>query len=331
MRTDKHLVVLIALVLCAITLNATGTDHYVDAISGSDATGDGSQGSPWKTLTYATNTTVGESPCVIHIAPGVYSPSANGETFPIVFLRGTGELRGSGSDVTIIDAEGTYRVMQLTLDNGTVSDLTITGGGHPTKNHNGGGISAYCAGGTIHLERCVVRDNYKGRGLDTGLTAGTYIITDCQFINNNGPDDGSGAGINIANFVTMTMTNCLVANNTTYDDPRFRGGGLFIASDTHVTLINCTIVNNIKDGVYMANFRSTVGIYNCILWRNNDDIRKNEAGNGHLTISHCNISDGDGLGENGNISQDPLFVTGAQGDYYLSHAGVNSKKKEKRK
>jgi len=326
----------IALALCPIALNATGTYHYVDAINGSDSTGDGTEGGPWRTLTYATSQTnhtgTEEDPCVMHVAPGVYSPSTNGETFPIEFKHSaittvrSGELQGSGSDVTIIDAEGTYRVLDISLNNGTLSDLTITGGGHPTKDHNGGGIRAYCAGGTIYLERCVVRDNIDGLGLITVIRAGSYRITDCQFVNNIGPDDCAGAGIRVDTDVTMTMTNCLVANNSVYS-PFWKGGGVSAIGAMHLTLVNCTIVGNFKHGVYSD--IGNVKLYNCIVWNNDDDICGNDA---DLTISHCNISDGDGLGENGNISQDPLFVTGPQGDYYLSHADVNSKKKqEKRK
>ena len=335
MRTENLLVVVIALALCAIALNATGSDWYVDAINGSDSTGDGTEGNPWKTLTYATSQTnqtgTEEDPCVMYVAPGVYSPSTNGETFPIEFKHAAittvrcGEFRGSGSDVTIIDAEGTYRVLDISLNNGTVSDLTITGGGHPTKDL-GGGIRAYGSWGVIKIERCVIRDNSRGRGLSAVNHPSSYEITDCQFINNNGSSTQSGAGISIGYDITMTMTNCLIDNNRVLGDRV--GGGLCIAADTHVTLINCTIVNNHKHGVYMSEWRTVVRLYNCILWDNYDDLHRDEGGDGQLIIRHCNISDGDGLGENGNISQDPLFVTGAKGDYYLSHAGVNSKKKE---
>ena len=32
---------------------AGATDYYVDAVSGSNSSGDGSSGSPWKTITHA--------------------------------------------------------------------------------------------------------------------------------------------------------------------------------------------------------------------------------------------------------------------------------------
>ena len=74
MRTDRLLVVVIALAFCAIALSATGADHYVDAVNGSDGNGGTSWEEAWKTLTYATSQTNGtgteEDPCVMHVAPG---------------------------------------------------------------------------------------------------------------------------------------------------------------------------------------------------------------------------------------------------------------------
>ena len=113
-RTTLPVLFLAATLAAVIPMNATGTDWYVDALNGSDSNGGTSWEDAWKTLTYATTATEGESPCVNHIGPGAYSPSTNGETFPIVFQRGTGELRGAGSDVTVLDAEGTYRVLEIT-------------------------------------------------------------------------------------------------------------------------------------------------------------------------------------------------------------------------
>jgi len=59
MRTDRLFVVLMGLALCAIALNAMATDWYVDAVNGSHTTGDGSQGNPWKSITFALDNTTG--------------------------------------------------------------------------------------------------------------------------------------------------------------------------------------------------------------------------------------------------------------------------------
>ena len=95
-----------------------------------------------------------------------------------------------------------------------------------------------------------------------------------------------------------------------------------------ITITNCTIVDNHKTGIYAQGTEGRVTIRNCIIWGNDDDLLL--TGTLDYSISHCNISDGDGLGENGNISEDPVFVTGPQGDYYLSHAGVNAEKKREK-
>lgn len=80
----------LVLVLWALMASLVfAADYYIDAIDGNDTTGDGSEASPWRTLTYANSQTQNRgteaNPVVLHALPGVYSPSTNGETFPIEF------------------------------------------------------------------------------------------------------------------------------------------------------------------------------------------------------------------------------------------------------
>ncbi len=311
MRANRLLVVVIALALCAIALSATGSDWYVDAVNGSDSSGDGTEGNPWKTITYAEAATADENLCALHLAPGVYSPSTNGETIPIVYQRGTASLLGSGAELTTIDGEGVYGVLEMTSDHGTLADLTITGGDN-VGTKVGGGIRT-CSYDWFYIERCVIRDNDNGAGLRT-TNHGSYHITDSQFIRNN--DQANGGGIRIAYWVNLTMTNCLIADNT-IPDASTAGGGIWSQASNYITLTNCTVINNSKHGIRIRSADSgRVRLNNCIFWGNDDDL---DVTGTELIISHCDISDGDGAGSDGNISQDPLFVTGPDGDYYLSH------------
>lgn len=59
---------------------ALTTDVYVDAVNGSDATGNGSAAAPWRTITHANS--VATQKALIHVLPGVYD-AALGESFPI--------------------------------------------------------------------------------------------------------------------------------------------------------------------------------------------------------------------------------------------------------
>jgi hypothetical protein len=75
------------------------TNIYVDAVSGSDATGNGSIGKPYKTLTKAVEVVdsaklLNPNGVTIHVQNGHYT-AANGEQFPIVIAKGTVAIDGT--------------------------------------------------------------------------------------------------------------------------------------------------------------------------------------------------------------------------------------------
>jgi Protein of unknown function (DUF1565) len=84
---------------CA-SLAAQSVDYHVDVNSGSDATGNGSVGAPWKTITHALNSTSGFRR--IRAAAGEYS-SATGESFPLS-LSPEAYIAGAGRGLTILRA-----------------------------------------------------------------------------------------------------------------------------------------------------------------------------------------------------------------------------------
>ncbi|HUT04263.1 MAG TPA: right-handed parallel beta-helix repeat-containing protein [bacterium] len=337
MTTRGFWVLLAALALAFSSLMAFADDYYIDPENGSDSTGGGSATAPWKTLTYANSQTkcqgTEENPVALHALAGVYSPSTNGETFPIEFQQYNtyppgggpatphyGILLGVGPHATIFDGEETELVLHTSGYYIAVSGLTITGG-------NAGGMrnsitSIMGSSGSFTLERCIIKDNSGGDGLKV-FDAGAVKVNDCVFTGNQDVGVNRGGAIALDPRQKQTITNCLIADNSTTAG---QGGGIVIEWGCRTTLINCTMARNSKHGIYAMTSNYYVKLYNCILWNNEDDICIE--GGVPCEIYHCNISDGDGQGENGNISQDPLFVTGAQGDYYLAHAGVNAKKKE---
>jgi hypothetical protein len=64
---------------------------------------------------------------------GVHSPSSSGETYPLTFPFGDLHLLGEGAGISVLDAEGTHRVITWDVPGaGTIADLTITGGDFPT-------------------------------------------------------------------------------------------------------------------------------------------------------------------------------------------------------
>jgi len=168
----------------------------------------------------------------------------------------------------------------------------------------GGGMSS-CHGPIIG---CVISGNsaLKGGGLsDCGS------ITNCTVSDNSANYDGGGL------YSCDALTNCVVSGNSAS-----LGGGLYDCGGYYLPIINCTISGNIaeEDGGGIYDCEDT--ITNCIVWGN-------EAGRDGDQVFDCDraliiyscIQEWAGGGE-GNISDDPLFVTGPLGDYYLSCEGA---------
>ena len=107
-----------------------------------------SEDSPFKTIEYAlwrlTSDTLNIN--TIYLMEGIYSPSTNGENFPVIMKRNV-NIVGSGEEVTILDANQTGRVITMEYCvNNAITNLTITGGlaeGDVYQDDFGGGMSLY--------------------------------------------------------------------------------------------------------------------------------------------------------------------------------------------
>jgi hypothetical protein len=64
------------------------------------------------------------------VSPGLYSPSASGETFPLLVNQNGLRLIGSGMGVSVLDAEQTAGVLAVAAVSGAgIHSFTVTGGG----------------------------------------------------------------------------------------------------------------------------------------------------------------------------------------------------------
>jgi hypothetical protein len=154
----------------------------------------------------------------------------------------------------------------------------------------GGGICSW--GGNPTIQGCEIISNYSAGGEGWG----------------NG---GSAYGGGVYCLSGSVIRNCLIVENIALAGMGIEAiGGGINAADT--TISNCTIFYNYGGhdsravgGVYG---NGTTTITNSILWRNADDLMD-------CSATYSCIEDGDS-GE-GNISEDPYFVSGRLGDYYL--------------
>ena len=294
--------------------------------------------SPFKTITNALwriAQSVG-TPYTIHLSEGVYSPSATGESFPII-LKSYVNISGSGEAVTIIDAEEMSRVMNIIGNESIIiSDMTITGGfaDDLTSGLNGGAILAEFSNFT--LDNVTISGNMAedyGGGIYMEESSPTF--TDLTISDNMSNDDGAGMYLkysdptmtdviisgNTANdhaggiqllYSNPTMTNVAISDNTADDD----GGGMYLRYSNPI-MTNVTISGNTAndDSGCMYLNRSSPTLKNSIIW-NNAPPSITISGDETPIISYSDI-EGGWEGE-GNIDTDPLFCNPGSGDYRLN-------------
>lgn len=211
-----------------------------------------------------------------------------------------------------------------------VKDGTYTGTGNKNLDYGGKAITVESENGA---DFTIIDCENDGSGFyfHSGET-NSSVVRGFTIRNGYAPDTGwGGGGIRIINGSSPTITNCTITDNYASND----GGGIYCNGGSP-SITNCTITGNgwVENGGGIFCFNgASVEIINSILWGSS-------AGDGSqiyigtftypstLSISYSDVQGGQsgvsvavGCTLNwlsGNIDADPLFVTGPQGDYYLS-------------
>jgi hypothetical protein len=126
---------------------------------------------PAEYATIATALVAAQAGDTIHLAPGTYSPSSNGESFPLQLDTGGLTLLGAGPGVSILDAEGSATVL-VCSGAARVAQLTITGG------HGDWGGAIDVSAGTPELDHLWIVENgalRRGSGINVWNDAAPYI------------------------------------------------------------------------------------------------------------------------------------------------------------
>ncbi|MHC4087997.1 MAG: right-handed parallel beta-helix repeat-containing protein [Planctomycetota bacterium] len=194
-----------------------------------------------------------------------------------------------GPEVTIIDGEGYYHVVQCVSGEGPntiIEGFTITGG-----NANGS-YPNDCGGGMY---------NYYS----------SPMVKNCNFKDNSATEDGGGM---FNDNSSPTLTNCIFFNNYAADV-----GGAMVMTNSNTKVTNCTFSGN--SAVYagaMRIYQSIPILTNCILWGNTASISGPEIyAPGETFIINYSDIEGGWSGE-GNIDINPLLRNVAKGDLSLS-------------
>jgi len=271
-------------------LHAPVSDYYVDAELGDDDN-DGLRDTPWRRIIHALGSVRGSEaiPVTIHIAPGIYSYTTNGETFPLR-MRDYVSLAGDDRETTVLDAGGFSSSVIFCANDEDVSiqGCTITGGdayGRSSGDGRGGifcqrcsptikgniiignsGSGLYCEDGSPVIEDNIITHNSAGIGIHCESDNWVMII-------HNAISDNNGYGISYGGYASSsairgnTITgnsasglNCYgsahIEGNTISDNG---GAGIYCRGDRHPVIHNNVISSNSIHGIYCQNSATIVG------------------------------------------------------------------------
>lgn len=204
----------------------------------------------------------------------------------------------SGNSVTSLeiycgDGAGIYCADHTTL---FITDSSISNNSaYSVVESRGGGISCWESSPTIN--NCAIAENSVVSDTNEGFGGGVFCFKS-----------------------SPTIINCPIIENTVKGN-RAYGGGICCWQGSGPTITNCTVTGNKSShkGGGMYSNDADAETANCIFWDNMADIADDEiyaGGDGHPEYTYCNIRGGwEGIG---NIDTDPLFVSGPEGEYYLS-------------
>jgi len=220
-----------------------------------------------------------------------------------------------------------------------VDNVALTGGGVYLTRSSGEIIQS-------DLNRNIANGSVGNGGAIYCFDANVLVV-DCTLGHNNA--NGNGGGIYFAGSNTASITNCLIINNTANRS----GGGVSVNWFARPVISNCTFVSNLASGTngqagsigfgggLYCGYESNGEVVDSIFWNNyayegkeitvgtSTDFERRPS---ILAISHSDVMGGkSGIRVEpgstlrwlaGNISADPLFVTGLRGDYYLSQTAA---------
>jgi len=218
----------------------------------------------------------------------------------------------NGLGFVIVDGGNGCRCFSLSNCPCVLSGLTITNG---WTDQPGAGV--YCGGSVPVITNCVVAGNHAG---DNGGGVCNGTVNNC-IITGNWTENNRGGGV-----FGGTVNNCTIIGNQSKDgggashcrisnskicyneaSDRGSGGGTFISMVT-----NCTIIGN---SAWLGGGTWGGALRNCIVIDNTDS----QPGSGDIVGNNVSFCCSPDLthGENGNITNAPMFVDVSATNYHL--------------
>lgn len=250
------------------------------------------EASGYSSIQAAINAASGKT--IIYIGAGTYHES--------IVLKSGISLFSTDPENTIISGDGINPAITVNeKDKCVIKNLII-------KNGKKG---IYIKNSSVLVIGCTIINNIDS-GIYLDESTKNVLLINNSIYNNTG---NYGGGLYCAK-TPVEITNCNIYNNNS-----MKGGGIFLLynsdlSNYTVKINNCNIVNNSSlsgGGIYLDGTKIDLNIINSNIWNNGDDLYNISS----AMISYSNIEDGDFIGENHNISQDPKFGAPQYGQFNL--------------
>jgi len=256
---------------------------------------------------------------------------------------GTGNVRIWRNTISDNHANGGGGGIYCEMDAASIIGNTIRG--NTCDTYEGGGLSIRGCTTPVIAHNLITDNHAHDAGTWASAYGGGVSCVNCPaalILNNRITDnlaDHVGGGIYLSWSASALLANNLIAGNEAKPAYEWGGGGICCGSAS-ITMVNTTLVGNTGDkggGLYLDSDTS-VTMTNSIVRDNiataGDQIRLgyNSGASIELTVAHNDIQGGESAvlvmpggtlnWAPGNIDADPLFVTGSDGDYYLSQVAA---------
>ena len=189
-------VILPVLAVCVLASAAAATDYWVDALNGDDQNGNGGRTAPWQTITFSLTKLAAND--TLHVMPGLYDGTGNGETFPLQLPAGV-VVEGVSARDCIVDGEGNpARVIEMNSQT-RVRYLTVKGA---TAGWWNAAIADWTGHNDWQVVGCII-DSPNARGIHVWDKNSNVVIADNFFAN-----------VYNDNVSVFASTNVDIVNNT---------------------------------------------------------------------------------------------------------------------
>jgi len=319
---------------------ASSTWHV--AVDGSDLTGDGSEQYPFATIQHGVDSATTRDTVLVH--PGTYTGLGNRD----IDFGGEYIVLKSvvGPEETIVDCQGTqsephrgFRFHSGENHYARVEGFTITNGYAPEDDtvHSDLGTLVYAHGGGIFcdsassptIKECRIINNHalwKGYGSGGDGGGGIYCYKSSPVLEDNmisGNSSGNGGGVALSRSSAHLVQNVITGNHSLHE-----GGGIALNGSNDILVSNTVSGNSavVGGGVWLNG--ASPSLERCIIALNVGGSLVCSGSGNDPVLTYCDIYDSGipswpscvsgQLGQNGNISGDPLFCDAANSDYHIS-------------